>query len=80
MALRETWLSEQDQESDLQTGGFAAPYRLDWQTQLTGKPQGRSCVYMVTDPALQWPSERVFVCNVEVFSVSLPFYLSCEFP
>lgn len=37
LAFSETWLSERDFDSDLSLNGFGAPFRLDRNTEETGK-------------------------------------------
>lgn len=83
LAFTETWLMENDQDTDLSIDGFGAPYRLDRQAEVTRKSQGGGvCLYVnrcyCTSVTVR---ERISTPDVELLSVSLrPFYLSREFP
>ncbi len=47
LAFTETWLNEQDLDTDLHIDGFGTPFRLDRKAEVTGKKQGGGvCLYV----------------------------------
>lgn len=83
LAFTETWLMENDQDTDLSIDGFGAPYRLDRQAEVTRKSQGGGVCLYVNRCYCTSVTVRECICtpDVELLSVSLrPFYLSREFP
>lgn len=83
MAFTETWLTEQDLDSDLSIDGFGTPWRLDRNTAATGKSRGGGVCLYVNKRYCSSVTVRERLCtpDVELLSVSLrPFYLPREFP
>lgn len=83
LALTETWLKEQDPQSDLEIEGFGEPFRLDRNSSVTGKSLGGGLCLYVNKKWCNTVIVRETLCtpDIELLSVSLhPFYLPREFP
>lgn len=81
MAFTETWLTKQDQDGDLSIDDFGEPFRLDRDTDATGKTQGGGvCLYVNTCYCKSVTvRKRICTSDVELLSVC-PFHLPREFP
>lgn len=83
LALTETWLNDNDDDSSLHIDGFSSPIRLDRNRECTGKQHGGGvCIYVNNS----WCStvilrEKLCTADIEMLAVSLrPYYLPREFP
>ncbi len=83
MAFTESWLTEQDLDSDLFIDGFGIPFHLHRKVEATGKSRGGG-VYLYINKCYcnsVTVGKRLCTSDVVLLSVSLhPFYLPCEFP
>ena len=83
MAFTESWLTEQDSDTDLSIDGFGVPFRQDRDAEVTGKSRGGGVCIYVNKRYCSSVTVRESLCSsdVELLSVSLrPFYLPREFP
>lgn len=73
LALTETWLKDQDSQSDLEIGGFGEPYCLDRDPTATGETLGGGLCLYINKTWCNTVIVRESLCNpdIELLSVSL---------
>ncbi len=73
LAFTETWLNEQDLDTDLHIDGFGTPFGLDRKAEVTGKKQGGGVCLYVNDRYCNAVTVREWICtpDVELLTLSL---------